>query len=308
MALSEQLQRAALVVNTGSRSGADAADRAEERLRELGYGVDMHRVEGGDDLAGTIQRAVDAGPDLLVVGGGDGSVSCAADHLSGTDVVLGVLPLGTANDFARTLQVPEDLEGALDVLDDGRIADIDLGRVDGRAFLNVASIGLSVAVTEKLSSGMKKGLGPAAYTVATLRAYRSHERFSARLEFPNGDHETKELEDLLQVAVGNGRLYGGGNAVAPHASIDDHLLDVYAIEGGGLRENAAIALSLKDGSFVEHETGHHLTTRRVRIVTDTPQDIDLDGEVAARTPAEFVLERNAVRVVLPADSDAADLE
>jgi YegS/Rv2252/BmrU family lipid kinase len=247
-------------------------------------------------------------PDLLVVGGGDGTVSCAAERVAGTDTVLVVLPLGTANDFARTLEIPSDVDAAVRQVLDGEVVDVDLGRVDGRAFVNVASLGLSVAVTERLTPGLKRRLGPAAYPVATLAAFRGHRGFSARLEFDDGDHEPVELHDLLQVAVGNGRHYGGGQTVAPNASLDDHLLDVYAIERGRLGEHVSIARLLKSGRFVEHERVHHLTTRRVRVVTDEPLAINLDGEIAATTPAEFSVERNALRVAVPRGSRAARLD
>jgi len=307
--LPSRLQRAVLVVNAASRRGAAAATEAATLLRRAGYADLLVRpVRSGSELARTIDRAVASGPDLLVVGGGDGSLSCAADRVAGTDVVLGVLPLGTANDFARTLEVPADLPGAVEALSSGRVVDVDLGRVDGRAFLNVASLGLSVAVTERLTPGLKRRLGPLAYPAATAAAYRSLTSFDARLEFPGSDHPDLELTDLLQVAVGNGRHYGGGNAVAPNASIDDHLLDVYAIERGTWRDHVSIARFLKDGTFVEHERVHHLTTRAVRVSTDPGLPVNLDGEVVARTPADFTLERNAVRVVVPHDSRAADLD
>lgn len=301
--------RAVLVVNGASRRGQASAATAERLVRAQGWrDLEVRQVTSGDELAPALREAAASRPDLLVVGGGDGSISCAAGAVAGTGVTLGVLPLGTANDFARTLQVPTTLTGAVAALAEGRVVDVDLGRVGATAYLNVASIGLSVGVTEKLSPRLKKRLGPLAYPVATLAAYRAHEPFSARLEFPDGDHEPLELDDLLQVAVGNGRHYGGGNAVSPTASLDDHLLDVYAIVRGRLREHVSIARLLKDGSFVDHERVTHVATRRVRVVTEPTLGVNLDGEVAARTPADFTVERNAVRVVVPQHSDAARLD
>jgi len=299
----------AVVVNTGSRRGADALAATTEQLRAAGFPqVRAWAVEHGPDLPRVLDEAVASGPDLLVAGGGDGTVSCAAGRVAGTPVVLGVLPLGTANDFARTLGIPADVAGAVRELVDGRVVDLDLGRVDGRPYLNVASLGLSVGVTEKLSPRLKKRLGPLAYPVATLRAYRAHEPFTARLEFPEGDHEPVELTDLMQVAVGNGRHYGGGNAVSPTASLDDHRLDVYAVVRGRLRDHVSIARTLRSGDLVQHERVHHVTTRALRVVTDPPLPVNLDGEVAATTPATFTVDRNAVHVVVPRASDAARLD
>ena len=108
--------------------------------------------------------------------------------------------------------------------------------------------------------------------------------------------------------MGNGRHYGGGMTVSPTASLDDHLLDVYAIERGRVRDHAAIARTFRDGTFVEHERVWHLTTRRVRLDTAPSLPINLDGEIAATTPAEFTIERNALLVIIPKTSVAARLD
>ena len=304
-----EARSAAVVVNTASRRGALAYDEVLRRLEAAGVPiVAAYRVESGAALAETLDRVVADPPDLLVVGGGDGSVGCAAARVAGTGTALGVLPLGTANDFARTLGLPLDVPSACAALADGDVVDVDLGRLDGRAFLNVASVGLSVAVAEALGPRMKRWLGPLAYPVATLRAYRRHRPFTARLEFPNGDHEPLELDDLLQVAVGNGRHYGGGLTVAPNASIDDHLLDVYAVEQGRLRDHVSVARLLRTGHLVEHDHVHHVTTRRLRLVTEEALPVNLDGEIAATTTATFEVDRNALHVLVPATSRAARMD
>lgn len=299
----------AVVVNTGSRRGAAAFDQVVRQL--AGGGLPVSRTESvatGAELSRTLEAVIAEGHDYVVVGGGDGTVGCAAGKAAGTDVTLGILPLGTANDLARTLQIPHDVSAACSALADGKVVDIDLGRADGHPFLNVASAGLSVGVTQALSPWLKRRLGPLAYPVATLRAYRRHEPFRARLEFPDGDQDPIEVDDLLQVAVGNGRHYGGGNAVSPTAGIDDHILDVYAIVRGRLREHVSIARLLKDGSFIEHDRVHHVTTRRLRLVTDPELPVNLDGEIAATTPTVFEIERNAVHVVVPRESTSATLD
>lgn len=302
-------QTTTVVLNADSRRGADAARVVGPLLAGAGFeGVSVRTAGSGAELADLFAEAMAEGPDLLVAGGGDGTIACAAMHAAGTDVALGVLPLGTANDFARTLEVPRDLERAVAALRGSRVVDVDLGRVDGRAYLNVASVGLSVAVTERLTPRLKRRLGPMAYPVATLLAYRGHAPFRARLEFPDGDLETLEFDDLLQVAVGNGRHYGGGNTVSPTASLDDGTLDVYAVQRGRLSDHVSIARLLKDGTFVEHERVRHLTTRRLRVVTEPALAVNLDGEIAARTPSTFEVQRNALHVAVPAWSTAARLD
>ncbi|GAA5150317.1 lipid kinase [Nocardioides marinquilinus] len=305
------LAEVALVVNGASRRGRAALGAVHERLLAAGAGtVRSFPSEDGAGLGAALDRALETQPDLLVVGGGDGTIGAAAGRVAGTDTVLGVLPLGTANDFARTLEIPAatgpaGLEAAVDAVVAGRVVDVDLGRAGPRPFLNVASMGLSVAVTARLTPGMKRRLGPLAYPAATALAYRNHQPFSARLEFPDGDHPTLEVSDLLQVAVGNGRHYGGGYTVAPGAGLDDGTLDVYCIEKGRVRDHVSIARLFKHGEFVEHERVHHAVTTSVRVVTSPSVPVNLDGEVVTTTRLSFRLERNALNVVVPADSRAA---
>lgn len=305
MKAARDARSAAVVINAGSRRAA-SHELAVDVMRKAGVPISaVHHVRSGADLGGTLDRALADGHDLMVVGGGDGTVSYAAGRVAGSNVMLGVLPLGTANDFARTLEIPNNLAAACATVAEGKVVDIDLGRANGEPFLNVASVGLSVAVTEALSPRLKRYIGPLAYSIATLRAYARHKPFRAHLEFPEGDHEPLELEDLLQVAVGNGRHYGGGNTVSPTAGIDDHTLDIYAILAGPLREHVSIARLLKDGSFIEHDRVYHLTTRSVRLVTDQRLPVNLDGEIATGTPTDFTVQRNAVHVVVPQSSTSA---
>ncbi len=294
------LEAAVLVVNATSRTGRANFDLARQRLTELGLPlVGAHAIEDPAGIPGIMDDAIKAGARLVVVGGGDGTVSLVAPSLAGTDVVLGLLPTGTANDLARTLQVPTDLPAACEIVVNGTVAEVDLGIVGEDYFVNVASVGLSVGVTEALSPGLKRRVGPAAYPIAALLAYRKHVPFRARLEFPDGDHEPVELDDLLQVAVANGRFYGGGSVVAPNAGIDDHLLDVYAIPRGTLSQRLQVARHFVSGAFTERDHVLHVTTQAVRLITEPELPINVDGELSARTPTLFGLLRNGLKVMVP---------
>ncbi len=295
----------ALLVNGGSRRGASAFGSTLDGLRSAGLDVVRFALlEDPAQLPEVVAGAVDAGCRLVVVGGGDGTLSAVAGLLADVErevrPVLGVVALGTANDFARTLDLEPGVDPALRALTTGKVVDVDLGRADGVPFLNAASLGLSVAATHALAPGLKRALGPLAYPVATLRAYRQHQPFDVRLEFPEGDHEPLELSDLLQVAVGNGRHFGGGNTIAPDAAIDDATLDIFAVHAGPLGEHLSLARLLRTGKLVHHERVQHIVTPAVRLSTDRPQPVNLDGEISAETPVEFRVQRNAVEVVVPA--------
>src|SRR5919112_3917808 len=178
----QDLGRAALVVNTRSRTGERAFFRAIDLLQELGVSLGVtYAIRDPARLTETVREVVDDGHRFLILGGGDGSVSSVVDFLADRDVVLGLLPLGTANDFARTLEMPEDVESACQAIAGGKIVDVDLGLAGDTYYVNVASVGLSVGATRALSPWLKKSTGPLAYPLAAMRAFLRHEPFFARL-------------------------------------------------------------------------------------------------------------------------------
>ena len=301
-------QRAALIVNTRSRSGEHAFFRALDRLDELGLTLGAtYAVRDPARLHVTAREVLSAGSgyDLLILGGGDGSVSSVVDFLANHDTVLGLLPLGTANDFARTLGIPPDLEEACRTIAEGKVVDVDLGLVGDNYYVNVASVGLGVEATRAVSPWIKKTAGALAYPTATIKAFFQHEPFSALLDFPDGDHGAVEYDRLLQVAVGNGRFYGGGMVVAPDSGIDDSMLDVYAIELGRHRDLVGVARYLKSGDFIRNDLVSQFRTRRVNLETEPRLPINVDGEVVAQTPQSFSVASNALKVLVPQESTAA---
>ncbi len=303
------MKGAALIVNARSRTGEKAFERASKLLDSLGVQIRVGYPLGDPArLAETVREAVGEGYDPIVLGGGDGTVSSTVDFLANHHATLGLLPLGTANDFARTLEIPSGLEAACRTIANGKVVDIDLGLAGENYYVNVASVGLSVEVTRSLSAQLKRSIGPLAYPVAALRSFFKHEPFSARLTFPDGDHEPAEYERLLQVAVGNGRFYGGGMVVAPDAGIDDRQLDVYAIKLGRSRDLIGVARYLKSGDFVKSEGVDHFVTRRVHLATEPELAVNVDGELVARTPEDFSIASNSLHVIVPETSTAARLD
>ena len=300
--------RVALIVNTRSRTGERTFFQALDRLQELGVPLSVtYAIRDPARLPETVREVLDDGSGyrFLILGGGDGSVSSVVDFLAHHHTVLGLLPLGTANDFARTLGIPQDIEAACRTIAEGKLVDVDLGLAGDNYYVNVASVGLGVEATRALSPWLKRSTGPLAYPAAAVKAFLKHEPFSARMTFPDGDYESVEYDRLLQVAVGNGRFYGGGMVVAPESGIDDSTLDIYAIELGRHRNLLGIARYLKSGDFIKMDGVHHFRTSHIRIETDPEMSINIDGEVVARTPQDFSVVQNALNVLVPQESDAA---
>jgi YegS/Rv2252/BmrU family lipid kinase len=256
-------------------------------------------LEQPERLADTVREVLDVGCDPVIIGGGDGSFSTAANVLARQRVTLGLIPLGTANDFARTLGIPEDIEGACAVIAKGAVVEMDLGRIGDRYYLNLASAGLAGEVTRVLPRWLKRVVGPLAYPIGTAYTFLRYKPFDAQLAFPDGDHRSVTIRRLLQIGVGNGHYYGGGMVVAPAAKPDDGLLDVYVIEHRRWRKLLPIAAALKTGDYIHRAGVHYYRTTAVALRTNRPIDVDVDGDPDGTTPQRFSIACAALRVLAP---------
>jgi YegS/Rv2252/BmrU family lipid kinase len=233
--------------------------------------------------------------DLIVIGGGDGTISKALPQLLQLKRPFAVLPLGTANDFARTIGLPPDPLQAAEVALNGREHRIDVGLVDDHPYLNVASVGIASKVVKRQSKELKRRWRVFAYAIALMQAARSLKPFFARLEL---DGKPAWSGFVYQASIGNGRFHGGGLTVAPHAAIDDGKLDLYLVYPGRLWQLFASLLHLKFG-LKKPDVLEHLSATEVYLWTDRPRTVDADGELAAETPATFRVRREALTVMVP---------
>jgi YegS/Rv2252/BmrU family lipid kinase len=290
-----QHRRAVLVVNPGSRSGDDLVSGAAALLEARGLTLAaLHVVDG--DLDAAVDAALADDPDLLVLASGDGTLSRVVGRLAHRDTVLGVLPTGTTNNFARTLGIPVTLEGALDVLADGTVAEVDLGTMDGQHFANVAALGISVSIAQSVPDGLKRVLGRGAYALEGIRCLFRHRHMEVTVETDQGDFAYGTHE----VIVANGRFHAG-TLIAPDVSADDHHLVVFHL---GDRRRAALLRSLVLFALHRPRTlreGNFVRVQRARITTTVPQDLEVDGEVRGRTPVTFGVDRDALKVLVPAE-------
>src|SRR5919198_3686137 len=170
-----RIQRAALIVNARARRAAASFTRARALLTAAGVPiVAAEALHDAARLRATVRAALDDGCDLIILGGGDGSISAVVDDLAHHHAALGLLPLGTANDLARTLAIPSDLDAACATIARGTVAAVDLGLVGDTYFVNVVSVGLGAAVIPAMSPTLKRLAGPLAYPVAAAPALLGH--------------------------------------------------------------------------------------------------------------------------------------
>lgn len=287
------MPRALVLVNGDSRSGAGGAARPLATLRD--GGVELLFPAQGEEYSDAIRARRDL-CDFVVVGGGDGSMNAAASGLIDTQLPLGLLPLGTGNDLARTLGLPLDPVEAAQVILRGRTRAIDLGEVNGRPFFNVASLGLSVDVARRLDPEIKRRFGRLGYVIAAARTLASAVPFRVAIDDGAGVKRAR----TYQVAVGNGRFYGGGNEIHHEAEIDDGILHLYSLEMRSMWKLAALGPFFRRGRHHFFEEVRSLEGDRFEIRTARPRPINADGEILTQTPATFRVRRAAARVFAPA--------
>ena len=287
-------RRTALVVNVRSRRGRRHFATVHRRLQATVELVDVRPVADPRGLPEALTAAADSGADLVVVGGGDGTLSEAAHQLAHRDVCLGVVPLGTTNNFARGLGLPLRLPAALRVLTGGKVADVDLGHVAGRYFANLTSLGLSVQVAEHVPHRLKRVLGRAAYPLTALALLPGHRPFTARLRIGDEVHELA----THQLNIANGSHHAG-RAIAPDTGLDDRQLVVYRLgDANRLGLSLATVRQTVIGPRRPLARTRFLTAGEVWLETDPPLALDVDGEIRGRTPVRIALEANALRVMV----------
>jgi YegS/Rv2252/BmrU family lipid kinase len=294
---SHRSKRVLLLHNAKARQGAGALEPVCARLEAGGFAITVEPFENLPEIARDIARLHESA-DAIVVCGGDGSISSAAPAVMDSGLPLGIIPAGTANDLARTLSIPLDFAAAADLIVAGQTRRIDVGMVNGHAFFNVASIGLSSELAEKLDPELKKRFGRLGYAVAALRTLATARRFSARIVEKGGG--TRVM--TYQIAVGNGRLYGGGNVVAENAAIDDGRLDLYSLEMSNLWKAVLMARAFRTGT---HGAWKEVRTARCvefDVETRRPMPVNTDGEIVTATPAHFRVLPAAITVFAPPDS------
>lgn len=287
--------KALLLVNRQSRHGKDKLEEAIDYLRESGLKWIEATPKNPGMIANLIRQHQDS-VDCVIIGGGDGTLNAAIPGLVETQLPLGILPLGTANDLARTLNIPTTLAEACQIITERKIEQIDVGWVNGKYFFNVASIGLSVQITRKLNKDTKQKWGVFAYPIAAIQALRHSRPFWAELVLDTGEHRRVKT---IQIAVGNGRYYGGGMTVASTATIDDQQLDVYSLNLKHWWQLFAILPAMRSGDQTSWSFVDGFSCREVKVQTRRRLPINTDGEITTQAPAHFRVVPQALKVFVP---------
>jgi YegS/Rv2252/BmrU family lipid kinase len=299
-----------VIVNPSSRNGATGRrfHALESRLRGALGPFDVERTRGPRDAERIAREGVRAGIERVIVAGGDGTANEVASGLLAADLgdyaEFGVLPLGTGGDFARSLGIPRDLDGAVARLTSGATRRIDAGRISyfdassrnvSGYFVNVASLGISGLVDQLVNRATKRFGGTASFLIGTVKAlarYRS-ERVTLRV-----DGEVVFDAPLVLAAAANGRYFGGGMHIAPEARLDDGLFDIVVVPDLPKRQLLAKLPSLYAGTHLSDAAGRFLRGRVIEAEA-APGSVllDIDGEPLGSLPARMEVMPGALRVI-----------
>jgi lipid kinase YegS len=289
-------KRKVQLILDGKVAGNDALQTAVVRQRAAGHHIEARVTSEKGDATRFI--GVVGEVDLLIAAGGDGTLNEVVHGLMALSTmarpVLGIVPLGTANDFATGCGIPRDPEEALELCLQGRATPIDVGKANERWFLNAASIGFGAEITATTPPELKRLLGPAAYTVMGAIIGMNLRHYHGTLILPD-----RQIAGSGPVAiVGNGRQAGGGMQVAPRARIDDGLLDVLVV-----RHIPPMALFIAARELQElSPDGEYISywqTPWAEIYSEEAMPVNLDGEPVRFSSVRYEVVSKAIRLIVP---------
>jgi diacylglycerol kinase (ATP) len=248
-----------------------------------------------------IERALHNGCETVIAAGGDGTVNAVVNALMKIDQnrrpALAIMPLGTANDFAGTLAIPDAIEQAAELLSTTQPTPMDVVRMSGdgfeRFFANVAAGGNCVRVSEQLTDELKNRWGPLSYIRGSIGVLTDMTTYRITADI---DGERLEGLDCWAVLVANGRTNAGRIEVAPEASPNDGMLDIVMIKDGGLFDMVEIVAGNLTGNFLECDQVVFRQAKCLQLKSDPPMRFTLDGEVIDEEPVAFNVVEGAIRM------------
>lgn len=299
------MSRSLLIALHGKQARNARVRQAVAAQRKAGHQVEVRVTWEVGDVRRIVREAIDLGADTVVAGGGDGTINEVVDALvrhvneepaAPVGPALGILPLGTANDFARANGIPLDPVAALEQLVNSEPVPIDVGRAGERTFINLATGGFGTQVTVETSEDLKRLLGGTAYLLTGLTRFNSIHSSAGNFRGPNFAWQGK----FLVLAVGNGRQAGGGHVLCPRAQLNDGLLDVSILPDVELAElSTALGNLLRGGLAAVEQTVVRAQVPWLEIRSETPLNINLDGEPIVGHEFRFEVSAGAVRAHLP---------
>ena len=291
-----------VVINPNAGS-ATKLQQAVDRLA----GYTLLESQGPGDATKLASRALQEGYTRIIAAGGDGTLNEVLNGLAGgfDRVQLGLLPLGTANDFARSAMISDDPMQAVAALNAGKTRRIDVVRLttcntpEPHYFINVSAGGFSTLVDQKLDDETKSWWGPLGYALSAVKALPDLTVYNVTLKL---DDEPPATVPVYNVVVANAKHVGGHIPVAPHAKLDDGLFDLVLFRAVPMSRLATLVPKAMLGQHLDDEDVAYRQIRRLEIASDPAFELNADGEIIGRCPATFEVMPRAIELIIGPDA------
>ncbi|RFU61819.1 diacylglycerol kinase [Peribacillus glennii] len=293
------MKRARLIYNPTSGREAIKKHLPEvlEKLELAGYEASCHATTGEGDATRAARIAIERGYDVVIAAGGDGTIYEVVNGLADTEKrpKLGIIPVGTTNDFARAIHVPRSVQAAMDIIVAGHTMPIDIGKMNDRYFINIAGGGRLTELTYEVPSKLKTMIGQLAYYLKGIEMLPSIRATEVTIEY---DGKIFEGEIMLFL-VANTNSVGGFERLAPDASLNDGMFTMLILKKTNLADFIRIASLAIRGEHIHDRNVIYQKANRIKVTTKDKMQLNLDGEFGGLAPAEFVNQYRHFDVFVP---------
>jgi lipid kinase, YegS/Rv2252/BmrU family len=274
-----------------------------DRLENAGYEASAYATKSKGDATKGARKAVRRRFDLVIAAGGDGTINEVINGLAEKEFrpTLGVLPLGTTNDFARAVNIPRDVVKACDVLCDGIEMPIDIGKANDHYFINIAGGGKLTELSYDVPSKLKTVLGQLAYYIRGIEMLPSLRPTKVKIEYD----EHTFIGDIMLFLVSNTNSVGGFERIAPDAKLDDGLFDLLILKETNLADFIRLASLASRGEHMKDPKIIYAQASRIRIESEEKMQLNVDGEFGGLLPGEIINLRRHLRLMVPKETSAA---
>ncbi|WP_423407924.1 diacylglycerol/lipid kinase family protein [Heyndrickxia sp. MSNUG] len=292
--------KAMIIMNPSS--GKEKANEYVQKIKETLQGrfsdIDIRKTEKEGDAASFATEACIALYDAVISMGGDGTINETINGIAEQDhrPALGIIPLGTINDFARALDIPLEPYEAISILEGQETRAVDVGKIDEAYFANVLAVGSIAEASYNVTAEQKTRLGSLAYFMEGAKSFLNGEAIDLTVEHENGRWEGKSF--LLLAALTNS--VGGFESLAPEASVSDGKIHVFIIKKMSFPKIAAIIPSLLKGELKESDEVEYISTSLLNVSSSKEHVVNIDGEEGQTLPFHAKVLPGHIRVFVPA--------
>ena len=257
-----------------------------EKLERAGYETSTHATTGEGDAAREARSVAEREFDLVVIAGGDGTINEVISGIAETEYkpTVGIIPAGTTNDFARALSIPKDIKKAVEIILENNEQALDIGKVNGQYFVNIAGGGDLTELTYDVPTKMKSAIGQLAYYIKGIEMLPSIRPSSVTIEYD--DHVF--TGEIMLFLVSNTNSVGGFEKLAPDALLNDGYFDLLILKKANLAEFLRVATAGLRGNHLEDENIIYTQAKRIKITPDEKMLLNIDGEYGGELPGEII--------------------